>query len=45
MSNYHKYKKDNSWNPAKCACKNGKYSRGVIDNSIDIYNEIIETTK
>ena len=29
--NYHKCKKDYSWNPSKCICKNGKYLKSIVD--------------
>ena len=35
-------KKDYFWNSAKCSCKNGKYLRSIIGNSVVICDEIIE---
>ena len=40
-----KREKDYSCNPAKCSCKNGKYSIIIIGNSVVMCHEIIETTK
>ena len=33
------------WNLAKCSCKNGKYVGSIIDDSVIMCDEIIETTK
>ena len=40
-----KREKDYSCNPAKCSCKNGKYSIIIIGNSVVMCHKIIETTK
>ena len=31
--NYHKYKKDYSWNPSTCVCENRKYLKIIADTS------------
>ena len=33
------------WNPATCSCKNGRYARGITDDSVITCDEIMETTK
>ena len=33
--------KDYIWNPAKCTCQNGKYLTSIIDNSVNMFDEII----
>ena len=33
------------WNLITCSCKNGKYLGSIIDNSVAIYDEVIDTTK
>ena len=33
------------WNPARCSCENGKYLGDIIDDSVIISYEIIDTTK
>ena len=33
------------WNPAKCSCKNGKYSANITDDSVITCNKIIEDKK
>ena len=38
-------KKKQIWNPAKCFCENGKYLASVIDDSVIMFDEIIEETK
>ena len=38
-------KKGYFWNPAACSCKNGKYARSIIGDSVDIGNEVLDTTK
>ena len=37
--------KDYIWNPATCSCENGKYVRGITDNSVITCDEIIDRTK
>ena len=39
------WEKDYTWNPAKCACKNGKYLGSTIDKSVIYDDENIEMTK
>ena len=39
------YKKDCNWNPATCICKDCKYLRSIIENSVVMSDEIIEATK
>ena len=38
----HVYEKDYFWNPATCSCKNGKYLASIMDNSVIVFNEVIE---
>ena len=33
------------WNPATSSCKNGKYARNIIGDSVVICDEIIDMTK
>ena len=33
------------WNPAACNCENGKYVGSIIDDSVVICDQIINTTK
>ena len=35
---------DYFWNPAACSCENGKYLVNIIDDSVIIFDEIIEET-
>ena len=39
--NYHKCKKDCSWNPSTCICDNNKYLKSIDDTSVIIRSEII----
>ena len=39
--NYHNYRKDYSWNPGKCFCENGKYSKSVADHSTIVCDDFI----
>ena len=39
------FEKDYIWNPATNSCKNGKYVRGITDNSVITCDEIINRTK
>ena len=39
------FEKDYIWNPATCNCQNGKYGGSIIDDSVNVFDEIIETTK
>ena len=36
---------NNIWNPATCSCKNGKYTRNIIHDSVITCDKIIEETK
>ena len=36
---------NNIWNPATCNCKNGKYARNIIHDSVITCDKIIEETK
>ena len=36
--------KGSSWNPRKCICENGKYLKSIVDESVIMCNEIINTT-
>ena len=38
-------KKEYSWNPDICSCKNGKYLASIIDDSVITCDAIIEETK
>ena len=42
---YHVFEKGYIWNPATCSCENDKYAGSIIDDSVVICNEIIDTTK
>ena len=35
--------KDYVWNPATCSCKNGKYLASVMDVSVIMCDEVIES--
>ena len=35
--------KDYVWNPATCSCKNGKYLASVMDDSVIMCGEVIES--
>ena len=37
----HICEKDYIWNPATCSCKNSKYLRSIIDDSVITCDEII----
>ena len=37
--------KDYIWNPDTCSCKNGKCLASIIDDSVTMCDEIINTTK
>ena len=39
---HHLCKKDYIRNPATCSCKNGKYLASITDNSVIIFDEIID---
>ena len=39
--NYHKCKKDYSWNPSTCICENSKYLKTIADTSVIECDEII----
>ena len=45
LKEHYVFEKDYLWNPATCSCKNGKYVRGVTDNSVITCDEIIDRTK
>ena len=38
-------KKNYTWNPATCSCKNGKFIGSIIGDSVVLWDEIIDTTK
>ena len=38
-------KKDYIWNPVTYSCENSKYLANIIDNSVIICDQIIDTTK
>ena len=42
---HHVCEKDYIWNPATCSCENGKYLKSIIDDSVIMCNEVIETQK
>ena len=42
---YYSCKKYSIWNPGICTCKNCKYLENVIDDSVVISDEILETIK
>ena len=35
--------KDYVWNPATCSCNNGKYLASVMDDSVIMCDEVIES--
>ena len=37
--------KDYIWNSDACSCVKGKYVGGIIDDSLIMYDEIMDTTK
>ena len=37
--------KDYIWNSDACSCAKGKYVGGIIDDSLIMYDEIMDTTK
>lgn len=39
------HKKGFAWNPARCACENGKYFKSIINDSVIRCNEIVKATK
>ena len=39
--NYHKFKKDYSWNPSVCICENSKYLKSIADTSVIACDEVI----
>ena len=39
--NYHKCKKDYSWNPSRCICENSKYLKSIADTSATDCDETI----
>ena len=39
---HHAYKKDYIWNSSTCTCERSKYSETNIDNSVIIFDEIID---
>ena len=40
---YHVCEKEYIWNSAKCSCENGKYLASIMDGSVIMCNEIIES--
>ena len=38
------YEKDYIWNPVTCSCKNNKYLANIMDDSVIMCDEIIEST-
>ena len=38
-------KKGHIWEPATCSCENDRYAGSIIEDSVIMCNEIIETTK
>ena len=40
---HHISEKEYIWNPAKCSCQNGKYLASIIDNSVIMCDEVIES--
>ena len=42
---HHVCDKDYIWNPDTCSCKNGKCLASIIDDSVTMCDEIINTTK
>ena len=43
--NYHKCKKDYSWNPSTCICENIKHLKSIADTSVIQCDEIITVTE
>ena len=41
----HVYKKCYVQNPATCSCENGRYAKSIIDDSVIMCDEIIESPK
>ena len=41
----HVCEKDYIWNPAECSCENGKSLASIIDDSVIMFDEIIEEIK
>ena len=41
----HICEKDCIWNPATCSCKNGKNVASIIDDSVIMYDEVIDAEK
>ena len=41
---YYTFKKDYSWNPSTCICENSKYLESIADDSVIVYDEIINVT-
>ena len=39
----HVYEKDYVWNSATCSCENGKYFANIVDDSVIMCDEIIES--
>ena len=39
--NYHKFKKDYSWNPSACICENSKYLKSIADTLVIACDEFI----
>ena len=37
-------KKDYSWNPSTCICKDSTYLKSIFDNLVIVYNYIINVT-
>ena len=38
-------KKDYSWNPNTCICENSNYLKSIVDDSVIVYDEIINVTE
>ena len=38
-------KKGHIWDPATCSCENDRHAGSIIEDSVIMCNEIIETTK
>ena len=41
---YSTCKEDYSWNPRQCICEKVKYLKSTVDNSVNLCEEIINTT-
>ena len=41
---HHICEKGYIWNPSTCICENGKYLASIMDDSVVMYNEVIEET-